>query len=174
MSKCGFPDVVSQQSPGWCGSFLSPLSSTCLPAFSNDCCSETQMWFTTSFVFMLSSGFWLCVYFLFAFICFSSFVSRHVSPNLSFSQVSPIIRLLLDLFPRSFDLQFYLCLASSWSHSCFLFVSVLYSLCVFLLSQIPTWFMRKYCLWFRLFSLDMDQKFNGYMIWNHCLGFMGA
>ena len=47
VSKWGFPDVVSQQSPGWCGSFLSPLSSTCRPAFSNVCRPETQMWFPT-------------------------------------------------------------------------------------------------------------------------------
>ena len=41
--RCCFPAVSRMM----CGSCLSPLSSTCRPAFSNDCRPETQMWFPT-------------------------------------------------------------------------------------------------------------------------------
>ena len=101
------------------------------------------------FVSTLSSGVRLCGCLFFAFTCFSSFVSYHVSPNLSVSRLynlSPIIRLLLDLSPKSFvsNHMYALVAVSLVASSLFLIPVCLCSFlpCVFLLSQDQIMFDR--------------------------------
>ena len=153
------------------------------------------------FVSTLSSGVRLCGCLFFAFTCFSSFVSYHVSPNLSVSRLynlSPIIRLLLDLSPKSFvSNHMYALVAVSLVASLFLIpvscLSLFFPLlCLLVVSRsnhvrpwlyafyrlspscllpclplmvsdtngvakIETRGMKKWCLWFMLSTLDMEQ-----------------
>ena len=106
VSKWGFPDVVSQQSPGWCGSFFVSLVIHLSHSFLERLSSRNANVVSYLIFLILSNGFWLCVRF-----CFLSFVSRplsramrlpiYLSPKRLQSCISDLIRFRSHLTSNS-------------------------------------------------------------------------